>query len=231
MARENQRDRVLTDLELAAFWKATAAAGQPFGPMLRIVLLTGQRRSEVGEMRDGEIFGDVWKIPAARSKNHRANAVPLSVAVKRELESVTRIGDEGWVFSTTGKTPVSGFSNAKEAVDRHMLAAIKERAGDQDKIELQRWTAHDLRRTLATGMARLGVAPHVIEAILNHKTGQISRIAGVYNVHEYEAEKRQALELWASHVLKLVGEAPTECNVIAIGGRARKNPRSGKSRE
>ncbi len=210
VGKETVRDRVLTDLEIKTLWCATGALGQPFGQLFRVLLLTGQRRTEVAQMRDDEIEGDVWTIPGERTKNHRPNAVPLSQAAQRELAAVDRIGEGGWTFSTTGKTPVSGFANAKDAIDKRMLANLKaqaESAGkDPSSVALTPWTPHDLRRTLATGMAQLGVAPHIIEAVLNHKTGTITKIAGVYNKFEYLPEKRAALDRWADHVLHLVGE-------------------------
>ncbi len=234
VAKERVRDRVLSDEEIAAFWHATKDLGPPLGSMMRILLLTGQRRSEVADMRDDEINDGVWVIPGSRTKNSRPNALPLPTAVMKELEAVPRIGDDGWVFSTTGKTPVSGFSNARDAVDKRMLIWLKQQAESggrsPDAVSLKPWRPHDLRRTAATGMARLGVAPHVVEAVLNHKTGQITKIAGVYNIHDYLPEKSQALELWAAHVLQLVGEGPAAGNVIALRERLTKLPREKKAR-
>jgi integrase len=223
VGQETSRDRVLTDAEIKAFWHATAKTGEPFGPMLRLLLLTGQRRSEVAEIRDDEIVDGVWTIPPARTKNREKSVVHLSDAAKAELASVTRIGEGGWVFSTTGKTPVSGFSNAKAAIDRHMLAALQADAAkagrDPASVVLVRWTPHDLRRTMATGLQKLGVAIPVIEAVLNHLTGQMTKVGGVYMRHDYSAEKAAALDLWAAHILQLVGEATPKLNVVALRSR------------
>jgi hypothetical protein len=117
------------------------------------------------------------------------------------------------VFTTTGRTAVSGFSRAKAAIDEAMLAALRESNGVD--AETQPWTLHDLRRTAASGMARIGIPPHVIEAALNHKTGTIKGVAAVYNRYSYAAEKRQALSAWSRRLAAVIsGEAPS--NVVAL---------------
>lgn len=188
---ERSRDRVLDDDEIARLWRACDALGQPFGPLIRLLLLTGQRLREVAEMRDGEINGDVWVIPAARAKNGEEHSVPLSPEALAVLAGVKRIGVAGFIFTTNGAAPVSGFAKAKARLDREMGAGVAP------------FVIHDLRRTMASGMARLGVAPHVIEAALNHRTGTIKGVAAVYNRFKYEQEKRAALEAWGRHVAGL----------------------------
>lgn len=193
-ARPRSRDRVLTDEEIVAFWRASADLGFPFGPAYHLLLLTGQRRGEVTGMRWSHINFDrgVWTIPASVAKNGRAHEVPLSTAAMAIIETIPRFEGSDYLFTTTGFTPISGFGRTKDRLDLAM------RTTD--------WWTHDLRRTAASGMARIGVAPHVIEKVLNHVTGQISGVAAVYNRHGYQAEKRDALERWAEEVLSLTSE-------------------------
>ncbi|NOE32174.1 site-specific integrase [Ruegeria sp. HKCCD7318] len=182
------RDRVLSDRELEAVWSAADKDAYPFGPLVQVLILTAQRRAEVGEMRWSEIDFETstWTIPAGRAKNGIAHDVPLSPAVLDILQNVPRFAGSNFVFTTTGTTPVSGFGRLKERLDR--------------EVGFSDWWFHDLRRTAASGMARIGVAPHVIEKVLNHKTGVISGVAAVYNRYSYADEKREALEKWAMTV-------------------------------
>jgi integrase len=183
-----ERDRVLSDDELRAVWLACEAMQWPFGPTIRLMILTGQRESEVGGMRWEEMRGNVWTIPGDRTKNGHAQEVPLSRPAKAIIAELRKV-DLGFVFTTTGKKPIAGFNNAKRRLDG--LCRVKD------------WRFHDLRRTVATGMARLGVAPHIVEKVLNHQTGTISGVAAIYNRHAYTDEKLAALELWARHVLSI----------------------------
>lgn len=209
---EASRDRVLSDAELRLVWLAAEKSGPPFGQLVRLLLLTAQRRDEVGQMTWGEIDvrAALWTIPAGRAKNGKANDVPLSGPAVEILKGLPRIaGETDLVFTTSGETPFSGFSKCKARLDVAMLARARKHAEDRgedpDRVTIAPWRLHDLRRTAATGMARLGVAIHVIEAVLNHTSGQISGVAAVYNRHRYLDEKRAALEAWAGHVEKVVG--------------------------
>src|SRR5262249_53059037 len=153
----------------------------------KMLVFTGQRRGEVTGMRWSEIDWErrIWTIPSLRSKNQQSHEVPLSEPVLQLLRSMPRFLGSDYVFTTTGNTTISGFSRAK----RRVYAAV----GTTD------WRTHDLRRTAASGMARLGTPPHVVEKVLNHKSGTISGVAAVYNRYGYEAEKREALARWAIH--------------------------------
>ena len=210
---EKSRDRVLSDDEIRWLWKATEAIGFPFGPIARMLLLTGQRRNEVGGMTHGELDGHVWTIPKERAKNNQAHLVPLSIAALEELAYVPKIaGRRGFVFTTTGDTPVSGWSRAKDAIDREMHAAARrctrERGDDPDAVSIPHWTLHDLRRTAASGMARLGIAVHVVERLLNHRSGTIRGVAAVYNRFDYLSEREAAAEAWGRGVIKIVTDEP-----------------------
>ncbi|MCJ2106787.1 integrase arm-type DNA-binding domain-containing protein [Methylobacterium sp. E-041] len=193
---EVSRDRVLTDPELVAAWKAAAQVGYPFGPVVQLLILTGQRRSEVleAEWREFDLDTATWTIPRTRAKNDRAHVVPLAPGAVEILRQLPRIGQRPrLLFTTTGETAFSGVS---KATDR--LQAI---AGSllPDGVESTAWRLHDLRRTFASGCARLGVPVHVVEKALNHTSGTHSGIVGVYQRHEYGEERRRAMELWAAH--------------------------------
>lgn len=208
---ERSRDRILTDDELRLFWQGCDAIAWPFGPLAQLLLLTGQRRDEVGAMRWPEIDLErrLWVIPKERCKNGVEHAVPLSEPAVAILKSLPRIKSKaGLVFTSSGETAVSGFSRAKDRIDEFMLAAMRKDAEEPEKIKLARWTFHDLRRTAASGMARLGIAVHVVEAALNHKSGTIKGVAAVYNRYSYDTEKRQALEAWGRYVDMLISDAP-----------------------
>ncbi|WP_034996681.1 tyrosine-type recombinase/integrase [Beijerinckia mobilis] len=188
---ERSRDRILDDTELAAVWQASEKLGWPFGPIVQLLILTGARREEVAAMRWNEIDLEqkLWTLPASRAKNGKEHVIPLSPQAIAILEALPRIkSGKHLVFTVTGETAVSGFTRAKERIDAFLPEGIPH------------WTLHDLRRTLASGCARLGVAPQVVEAILNHKSGTIRGVAAVYNRYTYETEKRAAMYAWANHV-------------------------------
>jgi integrase len=218
------RERVLTPAELRAFWAATDRVGEPFGAALKLLLLTGARRDEVAGMRKQELSEDgaTWTLPGERTKNHRAHVVPLPPLAQRILADVPHI--EGpFVFTTTGKKPISGFSRMKARLDGLMLAAAQEQAKAAgrvpDAVSIPPWRVHDLRRSAATGMAELGIAPHIVEACLNHVSGARAGVAGVYNRATYAAEKETALMRWAAHVEALVSGQPS--NVVSLPVRER----------
>jgi len=215
VAKETSRDRVLNEDEIRWFWAACEAEGFPWGPLGKVLLLTGQRLNEVAQITEGEIRGDLWHLSADRTKNGRAHDVPLSGAVCAILGAVERIeGRPGLYFTTTGTSPVSGFFKGRV----HLAEAMEEIAAKErgEPVAIPRWTFHDLRRTAATGMARLGIAVRVTEAVLNHVSGTGGGIVAVYQRHDYADEKRQALEAWARFVLSLV-EGKAE-NVVRLEG-------------
>ena len=203
VAKETSRDRVLSDNEIRWFWQACEAEGFPWGPFGKVLLLTGQRLNEVAQITDGEIRGDLWHLAAERTKNGRAHVVPLSGPALDLLAGVERIdGTAGLIFTTTGKTPVSGFFKARAYLAEAMTAIASKQQGGP--VEIPRWTFHDLRRTAASSMARLGIAVRVTEAVLNHVSGTGSGIVAVYQRHDYADEKRAALEAWGNYVTRLI---------------------------
>jgi integrase len=182
--KEESRDRVLDDKEIDRLLRACRNDVYPFRQFVPLLLATAQRRGELAEMRWSEIDFEAkaWVIPAERSKNGKPHVVPLSAFALEVLSEVPRFLDCDYVFTTTRRTPVSGFSK----VLRRLFEAS----------QTSGWRLHDLRRTGASGMARAGVAPHVVEKVLNHLSGTISGVAAVYNRYAYDAEKREALEAW-----------------------------------
>jgi integrase len=202
------RDRVLTGEEIKAFWQAASELGWPFENVLKLLLLTAQRREEVAGMHWFEIdLGtSVWMIAKERCKNGKAHTVDLPAEA---LPLIKPMRDEpGLVFTTTNETPVSGFSKAKKRIDRRMGellgGAIDPKTGDIVGGKFQPWRTHDLRRTAASGMARLGFQPHIIERVLNHVSGAQGGLVGVYQRHDYREERRQALLEWSRHLSEVV---------------------------
>jgi integrase len=187
------RDRVLKRGEIADLWVSWDGAGYPFGALQKLLLLTGQRRGEVAEMCWSEVDFETatWTIPAARSKSNREMLVPLSDLAVELLESSPRFEGCDFVFTSRGKRPVSGFSKARVIAER--------------ESGVSGWRLHDLRRTCRTGLARLGVAEIVAERCLNHAPKGLS---AVYNVHEYQDEKREAFQKWADEVRVIANPPP-----------------------
>lgn len=195
---EISRDRFLTDQEIFWFWKATEVMAAPYRQALRVLLLTGQRHNEVVGMTEAEIDGDMWRLPAERSKNGLPHDIPITETVAAELALVKRIGDAGLIFTTNGTSPITNLNHKADDT----VAAMSELACGG----VARWRPHDLRRTLETGLARIGVAESLIDRITNHISAQ-PKMRRIYNQHDYAAEKREALEAWEAHVLSLVESA------------------------
>jgi integrase len=194
IAKMEPRTRVLSLPELAAVWKACNE--DAYGAIVRLLILTGQRREEIGGSRLEEVGEEVIALPAGRAKNRRAHIIPLSSPAQEILSGRNEYrSGSAFVF---GQKPFTSWSRGKALLDTEL--------GNK----LAPWTLHDLRRSVATGMAELGIAPHIVEAVLNHVSGHKAGIAGVYNRAAYEKEKRVALATWAEHVLAAVeGRAAT----------------------
>ena len=186
------RDRVLSDEELRLVWCASETIGYPFGALVQLLILTGQRRNEVASMRwvDIDLVSGTWTIPAELTKGGKLHVVPLSTPAISLIVSLPRLND-AFVFPARGneKATFSGFSKLKARLDS--LSGVSG------------WTLHDLRRSTATHLGRLGVAPHVVERILNHSSGSFRGVAGVYNRFHYLPEMREGLQRWAHHVEEL----------------------------
>ena len=220
-AASEKRKRVLTEEEVKAFWQAATEEGWPFSSVFKVLLLTGQRREEVAGMRWREVDRDAgeWVIAKERAKNgerHELDLHPEAVHLLDPLgeEAAPRLkrtaeGKEDFVFSTTGRTPVSGFGRVKARVD----ARMQETLGDK----FQPWRIHDLRRTAASGMAALGSLPNVIERVLNHVSGAQGGLVGVYQQYEYRPERKAAIMAWGDHLMQLVScEEKPATNVVPL---------------
>jgi len=189
-ARERARDRVLEDDELNRILRAVRQMEGPYGGIVELLALTGQRREEVAQLTWDEVdlASRTWTLPASRTKNGKPHIVHLSHEAIAVLKRTPARGD--FVFSPSGTKPFQSFSAAKRELDK--LSSISN------------WRLHDLRRTCVSGMARLGVAPHVADKVLNHQTGTISGVAAVYQRHEFLSERREALDRWGAHVADLL---------------------------
>ena len=200
MPERMERERTLTDGEVARLWRATDRAEPWLRVFVRTLLLTGQRRAEVAGMEWIEIVKDEWHLPAARNKGKRPHVVPLAPHTLAMLNGLERIGP--YVFTSDGESHRSNYDRAKKAVDAAIAA--------DGLPELPHWTFHDLRRTCATGLLDRGATSDVVEKILNHSPGKLRR---TYQKHEYKAEKRKALVAWERYVLKL---AAAPGNVVTM---------------
>jgi integrase len=206
---ERSRDRVLTDGELRKVWRATDKITGPFGALVKLLILTGQRRDEVAQLCWAEIdLGNrLWVLPAERVKNNRPHEVPLSDPAIAVLTALPRIADSDFVLTTNGDTPASGYSKGKRRLDALLPP------------DIPGWRLHDIRRTVASGMARLGINLPVIEKVLNHSSGSFAGIVSVYQKHSFADEKRRALDTWAAFVADLVCDRPRR-NVVRLGAHS-----------
>lgn len=209
-AKERSRDRVVSDDELVSIFKACEELGYPFGPFVQLLGLLGQRRSELAKARwqDVDLDRRLWTIPKELIKSGREHQVPLSVEAAAILNKLPRIDGAALIFPATKtrikddvERPISGFSKVKRRLDK--LAAVDS------------WTFHDLRRTTASGMARLGFAPHVLAAVLNHDQQSVQGVTVIYNRTRYGKEKAEALALWSQHVAKLI-EGRATADIIQL---------------
>jgi integrase len=205
-SEERKRDRVLSDGEIIALWHACENIGGPEGGCVKLLLLTGQRRSEIAGMRRSEIDADVWRLPRERTKNATPHAVPLSAQALAIIDAMRQFAGSDYVFTTTGKAPLAHFDQTKAEIDARMKPSTP-------------FVLHDLRRTVATGLQKLKVPLEVTEAVLNHTSGSRGGIVSVYQTHQYAPEKREALQRWAAHVDRLVSDKPAEAKVLRMPTR------------
>jgi len=206
-SQEAARDRTLTDEELRLVWQAADKMGGTFGPLVKLLALTGQRRDEIARMRWEEIKDRVLVLPAERTKNGQPHEVPLSNAALAVLNSIPRVQGSRFVLTTNGGvSPASGYSKNKRRFDALLPA------------DMPSWRLHDLRRSCASGLARLGVNLPVIEKCLNHASGSFAGIVGVYQRHSFADEKRAALEGWGQHIDALTSGKPAS-KVVRLRGQ------------
>ncbi|MFA4892695.1 tyrosine-type recombinase/integrase [Brevundimonas sp.] len=200
------RERVLSNGELKALWTVLEGEGLPWGPSVKLLVLTGQRRDEVfsADRAEFDLEAKLWTIPADRAKNGKAHLVPLSNAAVAILEAVPVIDGSAKLFPSRAD-PERGASGFSRALARITADMVKELTGDaKEPAIIDHFTLHDLRRTMATGLQRLGVRLEVTEAALNHISGTRGGLAGVYQRHDFLDEKRHALDAWAAEVGRIV---------------------------
>jgi integrase len=204
---EQARDRTLDDGELGSVWHAADQLGGPYGALVRLLILTGQRRDEVARMtwREVDLDARLWTLPRERSKNGQPHDIPLSDPAAAILESLPRIGDT-FVLTTDGKAAASNYAVNKRRLDALLPA------------DMPPFWLHDLRRSVASGMARLAINLPVIEKVLNHTSGSFGGIVAVYQRHDFANEKRDALERWGAHVADLVSGRHSR-NVVRLETR------------
>lgn len=186
---EQARDRVLVDRELRTVWQALPDGD--YGDIVKLLVLTGQREAEIGGLQwdESDLDRGIITLPPARTKNRRPHTVPLSAPAAAILKAREQDGGRKFVFGA-GQKGFSGWSKAKLRLD--------------EQVKIAPFVIHDLRRSVATGMSEIGIAPHVVEAVLNHISGAKAGVAGTYNKSTYEAEKATALARWAEHLMALV---------------------------
>lgn len=216
---------MLADWELRLVWLSAGDLGYPFSGFYRLLAASGQRREEVAGLDWKELnrAAAEWTLPAGRAKNGVANIVHLSALMVGELDAIasgSKWPRRGLVFTTTGETPVSGYSRAKRRLDKAMLklarAEAKEAGEDPDSVVIEPWVVHDLRRTMATGMQRLGFRWEVIEACENRISGRTkSGSSSIYQRHDWGAEKKTAFDAWAAHIDRVVSGAD-DSNVVQL---------------
>jgi integrase len=220
IGKKAARKRILHDRELRAFWNATESIGYPYGELFRLLALTGQRKSEVAEARWSEIdlARKLWVIPAERMKADAAHVVPLSDDAVAILKSLPTFKKGDHVFSTTfGVKAVNGFAKAKVRLDKAILAELRGAAEDdkRQKVKLEPFVLHDLRRTMRTGLSALPVPDLVRELVIAHTKPGLHK---VYDQYAYLDEKRRALDLWAARLRSII-TSPSD-NVVATPTRA-----------
>ena len=195
---ETPRDRVLSDAEIVAIWNA--AGDDVFGKILQLLILTGQRRSEVGGITAQEVDLErrTWTLSGERTKNREPHVVPLSDQALAILQPVIAAKPQGCLF---GRHGFAGWSRSRVELDKRLPPMAP-------------WVLHDARRTVATRMGDLGVQPHIIESVLNHVSGHKAGVAGIYNRSSYAGEKRQALDMWAARLSSIVTGTPD--NIVTL---------------
>jgi integrase len=207
--KDRARKRVLSDDELRAAWQTSVNFPKPFGHLVQFILLTATRINEAARMARSELRSDGadWVIPAARHKSKLDFLLPLSKAAQDLLEEIPQIGRKGWVFTTNGDTPISGFSKWKARFDAEMAVELHKQ---NPEAELQHWVVHDLRRSARSLMSRAGVSPDHAERALGHLIGGVR---GTYDRYEFKAEKTKAFEALADQIDRILNP---QSNVLSL---------------
>jgi integrase len=209
-AKEKSRDRVLSNHELKLTWEAADSAGGAVGAVVKMLILTGCRRNEVMGLSRDEITAEAIELPGTRTKNKIPHTVPLTPLMREVLEKRAFEIREQRLRESLEKRKHDDHSQKEPAEGKFVMNGKDRPMGDHSSIRekvapaIPRWTLHDLRRSCASGLQRLGVAPHVVELALNHRSGTFRGVAGIYQRHRYEKEVRDAFEMWSQHVAALI---------------------------
>jgi integrase len=225
IGKKRKRKRILTDQELSALWHGAKRVAYPYGPVFKLLLLTGLRKSEVAEARWSEFDFEkrLWTIPPERAKSDAAHIVPLTNTTIEILDGLPRFKGGGHLFSASvgnqprkgygkasGRKPVCGFGKAKERLDAAMLTVLRE---SNPLAELAHFVIHDIRRSVRTHLSALPITDTVAELIIGHAQSGLHQI---YDQYKYEHEKREALGLWEARLRGIVGPTPTPSNLVAL---------------
>ena len=199
-----ERERALTNEELGCVWRVAADMPYPWGPFFQLLLMTLARREEVAGMGWPELSGDLstWTIPSTRMKRGLSHVVALPAEARQVLTTIPHIGGQDLIFSTTGRTPISGFAKAKGALDR--------------ASGVTGWRLHDIRRTGVSALAAMGIDSIVADKLLAHQPSKLRGAARVYQRHDFAAERATALKAWASHIVRCAGSASDLDNVVTL---------------
>jgi integrase len=210
--REKPRERVLAPSELGAIWRASGEITNPmFAAFVRVLMLTLQRREEVGAMQWAELDDPqdpkLWTVPGERAKNGKAHLVHLSEPVRATLRALPAVKGNQHVFAGRQGKPISAFGFAKDAITTTL---------EKEGVLIEDWRFHDFRRAGVTALAGKGFAPHVCDRLLNHITGSIQGVAAIYQRHEFLAERKSALDAWAALVLAAADRREPAVNVVSL---------------
>ncbi len=220
--KETPRERVLSDSEVAEIWRASEKMPAPYGPLVRFMLMTGQRRGECAGLARAELdlSSKLWTLPASRTKNGLAHEVPLAPLTLDIIKGLPKDGEHLFRAEVTGKDRgITGFQRAKDRLDALILNArretIEQAGGDPaEAVPMAAWRLHDIRRTMRTNLSRLRLDPEICERVIGHLPAGVRK---VYDVHGYREEKREVLTAWAVRIKRIITARPaTDGQVVRL---------------
>lgn len=223
---EKARERVLDDAELVTVWRAAERLGGAYGAGIRLLICTGARLSEIFEARLSELQDNALRLPAARSKSGEGRAIWLPSPAQAVVSALPRYADCDWLLTASGRNPFKAYGTSKNRLDVEIARTraearlgrpLKEGEAPSAEDALPAWRVHDIRRSVATGLQRLGTQLEVIEAVLGHISGSRAGIVGTYQKHGFEAEARKALARWGEHLERLLDPAPAKVVKLRAG--------------
>lgn len=223
---EKARERVLDDAELVTVWRAAGRLGGVYGAGIRLLICTGARLSEIFEARLSELQEHALRLPAARSKSGEGRTIWLSASAQVIVGALPRYAGCDWMLTASGRNPFKAYGTSKNRLDTEIARmraearlgrALKEDEAPSAEDALRAWRVHDIRRSVATGLQKLGTRLEVIEAVLGHISGSRAGIVGTYQKHAFEAEAREALARWGEHLERLLDPRPATVVKLRAG--------------